>query len=600
VPDPAVATLAQSVAGSETSVALATGNLDNDPAHEVIAVLNEFTEQANAPAIGTARYTVFDRVDGATAVVAAGQVRAAADGLHRAAMTADVALGDVDGDNVDEAIFGGLSHFDPDRDCDYQYLLVALDDLAHELAPLGALEDDVDLGAPCRAEAPLELRYVHVNVVDLDGDGHREIQANQLLYDDFVAAPPFTRLDGVEIDPRRLFAFRDGYTGRFDRHTSAMVAGDLTADGREDLTFYAQGSHRLETWGIGEPDEAWRQLTSIALAAPASEAPVAPVLLAPNVDHDSLVLSYDAGEHRLVFTEPVVIAALAAAPCHRDLGQDLSRCRTEYGTAKSESVQTEDTSTVTAGATVGAQNKFGLFGAEVGLEVLARVQARASRVTSRAYTLTKRIVYVTGPIEDTVVFTTIPYDQYTYTVRSHPDPEMIGARLVVSLPRSPIELQVSRDFYNEHVIDGPLIDEAIFSHRAGDARSYPSAADKDRLLASHDGFFIGPQAVGQGTGIQTLSINVFEASGGGSSWGVDFSLDLKATVGTTILGFSVGGGVGHSLQIMHGKESSYVGSVTNLPGDRFAEHGYRFGLFTYVHEDPGSARQFEVVNYWIE
>jgi hypothetical protein len=221
-------------------------------------------------------------------------------------------------------------------------------------------------------------------------------------------------------------------------------------------------------------------------------------------------------------------------------------------------------------------------------------------VSSKAYTLTKQIVYTTGPIEDTVIFTAIPHDQYTYTVLSHADPELIGAKIVISLPRSPIELQVTRDYYNAHIRDGLKIDEAIFTHTAGEPRSYPSASEKDRLLAGYDGFAIGPQAVGQGGGHQTLAINVHAASGGASSWGMDFSLDVKATAGVVVSGFSVGVGRERSLRISHGEESSYVGTVSNLSEGALATHGYQFGLFTYVHEDRDSGRQFEVVNYWVE
>jgi hypothetical protein len=258
------------------------------------------------------------------------------------------------------------------------------------------------------------LRHVHVNTLDLDGDGRPEIQVNQFVYDDFVAAPPFTRVPGVEIAPRSLFAYDGGYTGRFDRHTSAMVTGDLTADGRGDVALYSQATHKLEIWGIDEPARTWTRQGSIALAPLAGDAAVAPVLLAPNVNHDSLVLKYDGGEHRLVFTEPIVIAALAAAPCHGNLSQDRSYCRTAFGVAESSTVETEDTYTITTSSSVGFSAEFSVLGAKVaGLDVLATVQAHASRITSKAYTLTKRLVYTTGPIEDTVIFTTIPHDQYT-------------------------------------------------------------------------------------------------------------------------------------------------------------------------------------------
>jgi hypothetical protein len=155
VPDAAGVPLPQTLAGSEVSVALATGNLDHDPAHEVIAVVNEYREQPNAPPTGVARYYVLDAADRALGVVASGLVRATSGALNRTALTAGVAMADIDGDNLDEPIFAGLTHFDPDGDCDYRYLLVALDDLAHGLAPLGAREQDAGMGGQCRAGAPL-------------------------------------------------------------------------------------------------------------------------------------------------------------------------------------------------------------------------------------------------------------------------------------------------------------------------------------------------------------------------------------------------------------------------------------------------------------
>lgn len=594
--------LPQMLPGSAIDLSIATGNLDHDRADELIAVVNEYREQANEPAMGVARYLALDDARTGFAQVAEGSVRAVSGPLNRSAMTADVAIGDIDGDNVGEVVFAGLTHFDPDGDCDYRYLLLALDDYERELAPLGAIEQDPGFAGDCRADAPLALRHVHVNPLDLDGDLLPEIQANRFVYDDFASAPPFTRVPEVEIDPRSLYAYNEGYTGRFDRRTSAMVTGDLTADEREDIALYSQATHTLEVWGIGEPDRTWVKQSSVALAPLATDAAASdPVLLAPNINHDSLVLKYDDGEYRLVFTQPIVIAALAAAPCYRDLGQNSALCRTQFGTAESTSVQTEDSFTITASNSVGFDVSFAPLGVKVGgLRAIAKMEQHAKIAESRAYTLTKRIVYTSGPIEDSVIFTTIPYDQYTYTILSHPDPELIGAKVVVSLPRSPVELQVSRDFYNEHIVDGLQIDDAVFTHTAGDPRSYPSASHKDQLLSIHDGFAIGPQAVGEGGGSETLAINVHRESGSSTSWGTAFSLDVSATAGNVVTGFSVGFGLDSSLRISHGEESNYVGAVANLPGEAFAQNGYQFGLFTYIYEDPDSGQQLEVVNYWVE
>jgi hypothetical protein len=267
-------------------------------------------------------------------------------------------------------------------------------------------------------------------------------------------------------------------------------------------------------------------------------------------------------------------------------------------------VSEENVLSVRAGVTVGFETEFSALGVKVsGVEALATLQAHASLIQSRAYTVTKRIVYTTGPIEDTVIFTTIPLDQYTYTITSHPDPDLIGSKVVISLPREPIEVQVERSKYNANVVTGgPLIDASIFSHTPGNPLSYPGVSDKDALLDDHEGFDLGPQSVGNSGGNSSLAINVASESGLGAGYGVDFDMSVKGTVGVVVAGFSVGFSADKSLQIIHGDESEYSGSVAdmNLDTTEYGQNRYSWGLFTYLYPDPVSTQEFEVINYWVE
>ena len=90
---------------------------------------------------------------------------------------------------------------------------------------------------------------------------------------------------------------------------------------------------------------------------------------------------------------------------------------------------------------------FSFLGVEIGsAEVIATLSAEATRTQGTAYTLTQRVEHTTGPIEDGVLFTTVPVDQYTYIIVSHPNPELVGGEAVVSLPRDPITALTTRDF----------------------------------------------------------------------------------------------------------------------------------------------------------
>ena len=49
-----------------------------------------------------------------------------------------------------------------------------------------------------------------------------------------------------------------------------------------------------------------------------------------------------------------------------------------------------------------------------------------------------------------------------------------------------------------------------------------------------------------------------------------------------------------------GSSTTYTGAVGAIDAADFAANRYSFGLFTYVHRDPASGREFEVLNYWTE
>lgn len=617
-------TLPQAAANSEITLSMASGNLDYDAGNELVVVVNELF-QSNGSDAGAARYFIIDDGTAGYADVQNNLIRATLSEVNRTAIVADVTTGDVDGDNVDEVVFAGLQGFDSNGTCGYRYLLVALDDIKRGNVPLGGLDLVPSIHGGCSNGAPGELRFVHVNALDLDGDALPEIQANQYVFDDFVNAAPFTQYQWgfneddqplyAVIDDSSLFASSAGFTGRFGLDTSTMMVGDATADGRQNVVFYSQSTNRLETWGLSNPDAGdpplsepifdrdWRTMNSLTVVNPGAEA-IRPILVASNVNYDSLAVRFSEGEYKLIFTEPIIIAALAAAPCANDLGQNPDACRTSFGEATSTTVTEEQVYSVRASATVGFETEFSALGVKVtGVEVLGTLQGRAAKITSNAYRVTKRIVYTTGPIEDTVIFTTVPLDQYTYEITSHPDPELIGSKVVISLPREPIEVQVERERYNANVVPGgPIIDELVLGHIPGSLSSYPSSSEKNDLLAEFEGFEFGPAAVGNSGGSSSLSINVATETGEGQNYGVDVDLNVKGTIATVVAGFGVGFSSDKTLQITHGEESEYTGTVADidLPTDEFGPNRYSWGIFTYIFDDPVSAQQYEIVNYWVE
>ena len=627
--------LQQAYPGSEINLVIKSGNLDYDPSDELVVLVNETILETGNPETGTTRYFVFD--DAKKDHVGLSNALVQSTAVNRTAIVADVSLGDIDGDNIDEIVFAGLTHFDPAGTCSYTYLLMVLDDLVHNSESLGDLEHESTIHGGCAASIG-ELRFVHVNTPDLDGDGIAEIQANELIFEDFSAPNlPWTLLydpygnqaGGNQTDPDlldSLFANSSGFTGRFSQLNSTIVVADLTADKRQDIILYSQSTNRLEVWGLSvldtDPlldikDKQWRMIKSFDLEAAPTDV-VHPILLPINVNHDGVAISLEQGSHQLVFTEPVLIAALAAAPCYENLGQNTDACRTTYGVAESNTIDFDNTTTITAGVTVGTNVEFSVPVTAIRIaEVSAKLKVSASLSLSHSasYTYSESVVYTTGPIEDTVIFTSIPYDIYTYTITSHPDPNVVGNDIVVSMPRSPVTLQVERSFYNASVAHGgPLIDSSVFNHSAGDPTSYPDSTEKKATVSNYYAappilppftlsqwaYEFGPESVGQGGGDTTLEINIATESGLGVAVGVEAEFEMEATAGVIVAGFSVGVSNDTSLQISHGSESTYGGTVANLPTAEFAANSYNWGLFTYLMDDHASGQKFEVINFWVD
>lgn len=591
------------------ALAFEAGNLDFDNGQELAAIVNEYAaSHGNFGNSGVARYAIFDDAGSGYAELDAGTVSVNLSSGTAAAMGADIAVGDVDGDGVDEVVLGGLTDIGDACSLNASYVVVVLDDQPRGFAELknGSVPYEV-LSNACGSGTNRQLTFAHVNTADVDDDAASEIQVNGLIFQDLREADGAAELALAHEIPQgeMLWDPTLGNSATFSWLTSSVTAADVTSDGREDIIFVAQSGttselRQVHVWGLDQID-GWSRIHAIPADLEQSQISGRPQVIPANVNDDSLALRYSAGSHRFVFTEPVIIAALAAAPCSVDLGQTVGDCRTAFGKGTSSSVSTENAWSVSVGASVGYEAGFSFLGTEVGgAEAVATVQRERRKITQNTYTLTKRVVHTTGPIEDSVIFTTVPLDVYTYTILSHPNPTLVGGEVQVRLPRDPISVMVDRNFYNDNVDDDSFqVDDRVLGHVAGDPFSYPDVAARNALLSQFEGLSSDEVDVGQGTGFVTAEINVFEEVATGQSYSLDTTVDLRTTAGGVLTGATFGSGAESTFVYSRGQESIYEGSVAQLPDANFPEDAYRFGLFSYVFEDASSGQAFEVVNYWV-
>ncbi len=385
-----------------------------------------------------------------------------------------------------------------------------------------------------------------------------------------------------------------------------MIAADVTGDGRQNVLLYHQNRDAIPVWGISAVSSigvnGWAQLSEVAMPGTSnSQGTARPIIVPANVDEDGPVLKYGAGSYELVFTEPLIIAAMAAPPCQEGIEQNVGACVTRFGQGTSQTVDASLTVTVKASVTAGfeADVNVPFVGSVAGIELRKTVTATASAWAGAAYTVEKTITYTSGPLEDAVVFTSIPYDVYRYDIVSHPDPEYVGKQVVIRVPREPVTMIAERGFFNDVLpSDATPIGANVFDHTPGDVSSYPATSRKNSLLSQYGGIDFGPSGVGQGTGDTELEISVSNEISAGGSLGIEYEKSVEVTGGGAIAGFSVGYGAEAALSITSGSQTTYTGIVGSISANDFATNAYAWGIFTYV-QDLGD-QEFEVINYWVE
>ncbi|MEL6347370.1 MAG: FG-GAP-like repeat-containing protein [Myxococcota bacterium] len=629
---------------SKGTVRLSSGNVDLDRSEEIVMVIEERYESEGQPT-GKAAYWVLDDLLAETGLAerSSGTVTAIIDGLPQRAELSDVVVADLDGDGLDEIAFGGLSSRSGDGDCEVAYLVVTLDDGVRHFTA----------GPAQRAcqETAADVDVTYINALDVDGDGLLELAVNTTIFEDFLAATPL-KVKYALSDADLSISSETG----IDASNVRFETGDLTNDGREDLAIYIGEEGTLQIWGeanagevrTGSGEGGWRKIHDVTVGAMQDGG--APSLLVLDVDNaDATTVKISDAEHTVIYTEPVVLAVLAAAPCYPEdrYGQDEGRCRTSFGSGETTGSTLSTSLSVTAGGAI-----VGVWKGDIPLvggskaEVTARMLATLGTSWSSSYRVTKTVTYTTAPLTDEVIFTSIPYDVYTYTIVSHPEADLIGSDLVVALPREITTYKVPLEHYERNAVAGaPDLRDAIITHTAGDPFSYPTEAEKDALVAASselelatlvsdeesaplletdlidvrdlqdliDDFLpmgelvtmeVGPAAVNPGDGFVTQSLS-YESTGVKTHSGrIKGILRLKVTQDIAGIGggfeLQVGAEAGTGLSVLRGSQTTASGAVADIPEENHAANEYDWGLFTYLHVDEATGQQIDVIQYWVD
>lgn len=392
----------------------------------------------------------------------------------------------------------------------------------------------------------------------------------------------------------------------------AVIAGDELAGETLVVALKNNGSPQpMRTLRIlGEASvQADDEHQSFALAIPTPQPTTVsypsasvPLVAGGDFDNDNLQVKYTGNKWQSL-ASPRPIAVLATPPQNAGMSQSEASSGTAYGKEALRGAASTDELGASYGTTLsfdssGIADAVGLGG--LGGGSISQTLERAFSSSKTSTTLqTTGTSYASAYPDDCIVFQGVLHTSYEYEVTTASDPSLVGHKLTIDVPVAVKTYKWTLDFYNSKVgDDGVEIGSETLSHVAGDPASYPTASDRDKLLAQYSGWKSTQEAVGQGSGTNKVSISLANEVTNTStntitnddSWGVavaGFGYSESRAATTTWV-----------YEVTVGDATNYEGIVGDIKDNAdYRDFSYDFGLFVYQYQHPKGPR-FQVVNYW--
>ncbi len=411
-----------------------------------------------------------------------------------------------------------------------------------------------------------------------------------------------------------------------------VQVGDVDNDGKQDLIYMsidANSKPTIQIFGLKTNDQFVQK--TVLCTTPSSgsldEFGTANTITVGNFEDNSFRVHYVG--HKLMFTDPIVIAVLASPPYWSDVAQADSGYAgayplwlTTFGTVSTTETDKSHSVSFSIGSLVEFEHKpqVPILGITIAsFKASWAFTSNNSWQWQSSHQVQKTIQYNCNGGEDEVIFTSVPMDDYEYQIDYSPDPvnNPVGKSLFIDIPRAYNTYLVTRDFYNASIGTGVVspVDSSILGHTLGQPFTYPTAAQKNSLMStyfpndpnSQADYQIGPNSVAQGSdhapGAGTTNLQILVTNGNSETISHDFSNNFSAGagVGGWTVSITAGFDVGYSSTSTTSTGTEFGGTFGYLPATYYSSplYNYQSGLFVYPYQFP-SGKSFWVVDYWVQ
>lgn len=330
----------------------------------------------------------------------------------------------------------------------------------------------------------------------------------------------------------------------------------------------------------------------------------------PDTDKDTMLMKYSS--YQLVYSDPLVLAALASPPYFSDLehldGGDsyIYNSYTSFGQSSSTETGTTSSGSITAGAFISYEHDFAVAKFQTELEFTTSWTWETEQVSS----VTTDVSYTTFGGQNSVVFYSIPMDVYTYdalvpTTDENGVTTWESQKMDIKVPYTPVVKVLDADTYDEiaEQYGLPVVGDEIFGHTLGQPETYPSAitsAMKTYGYHTPDDYI----GMGYGNSSATQSITIEDSVTESSSYTCSLSFKAGAGPKGVVIGGIIGGDWGEGSSTTTSSGATYEASVVNMPVEA-ANYGYGYSWkllqynYTYTDPDDSSEVEFPVVTYLV-
>jgi hypothetical protein len=420
----------------------------------------------------------------------------------------------------------------------------------------------------------------------MDSDGKDEIAAGYYIF----------RLN----DAKTALVEVANVQSALNAYPSPHAMGDVTGDKKQDVLYY-----------VFDGSSVWVYVVSLVSGSITTKRLGTYTiydyitLCLPNVDSDSYVLEF-AG-HDLRFTDPIVHAVIASPPYFE--GANNGNGGTTFGQTSSSSQSEANSSGFSVGLSLGVQvETSALFVKVMSAELKATVTSSMTWGSSYSTEITETWAYDTGVGEDKVVFTSIPFDTYYYTVISAPAGQPIGGgkflspgdTMVVSVPRKPGTYNTTVAAYNANNGDGYDI---TLKHTLGTPFSYYTHAEISalKIAAGSRGLFTTTTEMRVGntnTGSTSKSVEQVTTEEKIESYDLEASVEAEVVAGGILVGASAAYNTGYETTNSISSGIFISGTVPDVPLAQSSYEQFRWGLLMFPVEEQN--QKFNVVTYWVD